>query len=127
VPAPIGVGRGQSTRLAVYRPASSAVGMYQITDGNVCRSKAHCIRDHVVVEDGPWKDWGFVLVQTTCTCGDSRHSIELTSAYLAGPSCARWSTITYQRNAAPEKGARRVIHLCERAPGTSLPSSFKAE
>ena len=41
----------------VYRPASSAVGMYQITDGNFAEARRFCIHDHVVVADGPWNDW----------------------------------------------------------------------
>ena len=41
----------------VYRPASSAVGMYQITNGTFAEAKRYCIHDHVVVEDGPWNDF----------------------------------------------------------------------
>ena len=41
----------------VYRPASSAVGMYQITDGNFAEARRYCIHHHVVVEDGPGNDW----------------------------------------------------------------------
>src|SRR5881296_3371730 len=32
----------------VYRPASSAVGMYQITDGTFSEAKRYCIREHAV-------------------------------------------------------------------------------
>src|SRR5947199_5142588 len=38
----------------LYRPASSAVGMYQITDGTFREAKRYCIRDHAVVETGAW-------------------------------------------------------------------------
>src|SRR5256885_6353494 len=41
----------------VYRPASSAVGMYQITDGTFREAKRYCIREHAVVSDGPWHEW----------------------------------------------------------------------
>src|SRR5258707_5264963 len=41
----------------VYRPASSAVGMYQITDGTFAEARRYCIHDHPVAEDGPWNDW----------------------------------------------------------------------
>ena len=47
----------------LYRPASSAVGMYQITDGTFAEAKRYCIHDHAVVEDGPWHDLALVLVQ----------------------------------------------------------------
>ena len=40
----------------LYRPASSAVGMFQITDGTFAEARRYCIHDHVVVEDGPWHD-----------------------------------------------------------------------
>ena len=36
-----------------YRPASSAVGMFQMTDGTFAEARRYCIHDHVVVEDGP--------------------------------------------------------------------------
>ena len=38
----------------VYRPASSAVGMYQTTDGTFGEAKRYCIHDHVVAEQGAW-------------------------------------------------------------------------
>ena len=40
----------------VYAPASSAVGMFQITDGTFAEARRYCIHDHVVVEQGPWSD-----------------------------------------------------------------------
>ena len=40
----------------VYRPASSAVGMFQITDGTFAEARHYCIHNHIVVEDGPWDD-----------------------------------------------------------------------
>ena len=42
--------------LELYRPASSAVGMFQITDGTFAEARRYCIHDHAVVEDGPWHD-----------------------------------------------------------------------
>lgn len=66
----------------VYRPASSAVGMYQITDGNFAEARRLCIRHHVVVDDGPWNDWQscwFNSFYARVLPGDA---VELTSAYL---------------------------------------------
>src|SRR5262247_1364301 len=37
----------------LYRPASSAAGMYQITDATFREAKRYCIRNHAVVEEGP--------------------------------------------------------------------------
>lgn len=66
----------------VYRPASSAVGMYQITDGNFTEARRLCIRHHVVVDDGPWNDWQscwFNSLYARVLPGDA---VELASAYL---------------------------------------------
>src|SRR5512146_1812343 len=41
----------------VYRPASSAVGMYQLTDGTFAEAKHYCVHHHHVVEEGSWDDW----------------------------------------------------------------------
>src|SRR6185295_19861146 len=40
----------------LYEPASSAVGMFQITAGTFAEARRYCIHDHVVAEDGPWYD-----------------------------------------------------------------------
>jgi hypothetical protein len=66
----------------LYRPASTAVGMYQITDGTFAEARHLCIHDHVVVEDGPWNNWQscwFVGLYSRVVPSDA---VELTSAYL---------------------------------------------
>src|SRR6201991_2262745 len=37
---------------AIYQPASSAVGLFQMTEGAFTEAARYCIRDHVVVESG---------------------------------------------------------------------------
>jgi hypothetical protein len=66
----------------VYRPASSAVGMYQITDGNFAEARRFCIRDHVVVADGPWNDWHSCWFNSLYARVIPSNAVELTSAYL---------------------------------------------
>jgi hypothetical protein len=66
----------------MYRPASSAVGMYQITDGTFVESRRYCVHDHMVVGDGPWNNWQscwFNSLYARVLPGDA---VELTSAYL---------------------------------------------
>lgn len=66
----------------IYRPASSAVGMYQITDGTFAQARHYCVRDHVLVREGPWSDWGscwFNRLYLRVLPGDA---VELTAAYL---------------------------------------------
>jgi hypothetical protein len=66
----------------IYRPASSAVGMYQITDGTFAEARRYCVHRHLVVEQGPWYDvkscWFNVLYTRTVPS----HAVELTAAYL---------------------------------------------
>jgi hypothetical protein len=66
----------------VYRPASSAVGMYQITDGNFVEARRYCIRDHVVVADGPWNDWHSCWFNGLYARVIPSDAVEMTSAYL---------------------------------------------
>jgi hypothetical protein len=66
----------------VYRPASSAVGMYQITDGNFTEARRLCIRHHIVVDDGPWNDWQSCWFNSLYARVLPGNAVELTSAYL---------------------------------------------
>lgn len=72
----------QDAPFDVYRPASSAVGLYQITDGNFAQARRYCIHRHRVVEDGPWNDprscwfnWLYFRVVPS-------HAAEMTAAWL---------------------------------------------
>src|ERR1700728_4186945 len=60
---------------AIYQPASSAVGLFQTTDGAFAEAARFCIRDHAVVDDG----WGFTsfYIRTIPS-----HAVELASIYL---------------------------------------------
>jgi hypothetical protein len=103
---------------SMYRPASSAVGMYQLTDGTFGEAKRYCIREHVVVEDGPWKDFHSCWFNDLYMRVIPSHSIELTSAYLD-----RAVTRTLERHgfeASTPKQRRAlaaVIHLCGAGAG----------
>ena len=97
----------------IYRPASSAVGMYQITDGTFAEARRYCIRNHTVAEDGPWHAWRTCWLTALYTRVVPSHAVELTSAYLHrhaerlvhrhGLSSA---TVRQRRDLAA------VIHLC---------------
>jgi hypothetical protein len=97
----------------VYRPASSAVGMFQITDGTFAEARRYCIHNHVVVEDGPWTDlrscW-FNGLYTRVVPGDA---VEMTAALL-DRTVAR--TLESHRIRAASLEQRQnlaaVIHLC---------------
>jgi hypothetical protein len=66
----------------IYRPASSAVGMYQMTDSTFRAMKRFCIHDHAVVQDGPWHDFESCWFNALYTRVIPTHAVELTSAYL---------------------------------------------
>ena len=66
----------------IYRPASSAVGMFQIIDGTFEEASRYCIHDHHVVEEGPWYAWRSCWLNELYFRVVPSHAIELTSAYL---------------------------------------------
>jgi hypothetical protein len=66
----------------VYRPASSAVGMFQITDGTFAEARRYCIHDHIVVEDGPWHDLRSCWFNALYTRVVPGHAVEMTAALL---------------------------------------------
>src|SRR5262245_10560402 len=65
-----------------YRPASSAVGMFQITDAAYRDARRYCIHDHEVVADGPWYDLDSCWFNGLYTRVVPSHAIEMTSAHL---------------------------------------------
>jgi hypothetical protein len=98
--------------LELYRPASSAVGMYQITDGTFREAKRYCIHDHVVVEDGPWHDLRSCWFNRLYTRVLPSHAIEMTAALLdravVAATAHRRTAATLQR----KQDLAAVIHLC---------------
>jgi len=105
--------RPASNPFEVYRPASSAVGMYQITDATFDEARRYCIHDHAVVEAGPWSDpsscWFNVLYSRIVPS----HAIEMTSALLD----RQVTTVLRRHRGAAATPERRqdlaaLIHLC---------------
>jgi len=97
----------------VYRPASSAVGMYQITDGTFEEAKRYCIHDHVVVEEGPWYAWRSCWFNGLYFRVVPSHAIELTAAFLdrAVSMTLAWNRIQRATPAQKQRLAA-LIHLC---------------
>ena len=97
----------------LFRPASSAVGMFQITEGTFAEARHYCIHNHVVVEDGSWHDprscW-FNALYTRVVPSDA---VEMTAALL-DRRVAR--TLESHRIADASLQQRQnlaaVIHLC---------------
>jgi hypothetical protein len=91
---------------AIYQPASSAVGMYQMTDAAFAEARRYCIRGHTVVEDGCWFNWLYMRVVPS-------HAVELTAVYLDRNVTA---ILADRRNvtatAQQKQDLAAIIHLC---------------
>ncbi|MBK8176970.1 MAG: hypothetical protein IPK66_17440 [Rhodospirillales bacterium] len=99
---------------AIYQPASSAVGMYQLTDAAFADAQHYCIRQHTVVEESCRFSGFYSRIFPS-------HAIELTAvlldrnvtAILAGKRDGRASPQQVQDLAA-------VIHLCGSGPARAF-------
>ena len=104
--------------LEIYRPASSALGMYQITDGTFAEARRYCLRNQQVISEGPWHDLGSCWFNSFYLRTLPSHASELTAAHLhrsvittlAAHGTPRASLAQKQRLAA-------VIHLCGKQRG----------
>ncbi len=104
--------------LAIYEPASSAVGMYQITNATFREARRYCIHDHVVVEDGPWHDVHSCWFNGFYTRVVPSHAVELTSALL-DRDVARTLAQRHIDAAtlAQKQDLAAIIHLCGAGAG----------
>jgi hypothetical protein len=101
----------------LYRPASSAVGMFQITDGTFAEARRYCIQGHQVIEDGPWYDPSSCWFNVLYTRVVPSHAVEMTAALL-DRAVARTAG---RRGAAASLQQRQdlaaIIHLCGAGAG----------
>jgi hypothetical protein len=103
---------------AVYRPASSAVGMYQFTDGTFAQARRFCIHDHKVMQEGPWHQTQSCWFNAFYTRVIPSHAVELTSAYLdhrVATSLSRRRIV--HATLAQKQEFAAVIHLCGATAG----------
>lgn len=107
-----------SDPFGLYRPASSAVGMFQIIDGTFDEASRYCIHDHRVVREGPWYDWKSCWLNELYFRTIPSHAIELTSAHLH-------TSVEQALRRHPVRGASlrqkqelaALIHLCGAGAG----------
>jgi hypothetical protein len=101
-------------QLTVYQPASSAVGLYQMTDGAYAEAARSCIRGNAVVEAG----CGFTSLYIRAI---PSHAIELASVYLdrnVTAVLARAGDVTASPRQKRDLAA--FIHLCGAGPATAF-------
>jgi hypothetical protein len=97
--------------LELYRPASSAVGMYQITDATFQEARRYCIREHVVAQEACWFNSLYTRVVPS-------HAVEMTAALLdrgVTTTLARHRLVAATLQQKQDLAA--VIHLCGAGAG----------
>jgi hypothetical protein len=98
----------------IYQPASSSVGMYQMTDAAFAEARHYCIHHHTVVEDGCW------LNGVDSRLVPSR-AIEVTAVFLDRNVTG---ILAHRPNATASLQQKQelaaIIHLC----GTGLAKAF---
>jgi hypothetical protein len=108
----------------VYRPASSAVGMFQIVDGTFAEARRYCIHDHTVVETGSWYDPRSCWFNALYIRVVPDHAVEMTAALLDRTVA---STLTRKGIASAslqqQQDLAAVIHLCGREAGSAYARS----
>jgi hypothetical protein len=104
--------------MEIYRPASSAVGMYQITDATFEDAKRYCIHDHVVVEAGRWSDLRSCWFNGAYTRVVPGHAVEMTAALLDRRVASILQARGIDRATLRQKqDLAAVIHLCGAGAG----------
>ena len=99
---------------AIYQPASSAVGLTQMTDGAYAEAARFCIRDHAVTDTG----CGSTLLYVRAI---PSHAIELASVYLdrnVTDVLARAGDVKPSPQQKQDLAA--FIHLCGAGPATAF-------
>jgi hypothetical protein len=97
---------------AIYQPASSAVGLFQMTDGAYAEAAKFCIRGNAVTDSG-------------CGFGPyiraiPSHSIELASIYLDRNVAAVLARADTTATAQQKQDTAAFVHLCGGGPATAF-------
>src|SRR5262249_10234418 len=99
---------------AVYQPASSGAGMYQMTDAALAEAQGYCILHHTVVEDGCSSSGFYSRVVPS-------HATQLTAVFLDGKMrgiLENRRAVTVSRQRREELAA--IIHLCGAGPAKAF-------
>ncbi|MFL4998816.1 MAG: transglycosylase SLT domain-containing protein [Xanthobacteraceae bacterium] len=99
---------------AVYAPASSAVGLYQMTDAAFSEARRSCIRRHAVVADAcGFNSLYFRVVPS--------HAVELTAVYLDRNVAAVLARQPGTAASAQQKqDLAALVHLCGAGPALAF-------
>ncbi len=97
----------------LYRPASSAVGMLQMTDGTFAEARRYCIHGHALAHEGAWDDWHACWFNSLYMRVLPTDAVELTAAYLDLKVTAILAGLR-RAKVSPAQRAHlaAVVHLC---------------
>ena len=105
----------------IYRPASSAVGMYQMTDGTFAEARRYCIHHHTVVGEAAWDDWASCWFNGLYTRVVPSHAVELAAVFLDRNVAAILARRPYQAVSSQHKqDLAAIIHLCGAGPAEAF-------
>ena len=96
----------------IYRPASTALGMFQLTDGTFAEARKYCIRDHQVLTEGAWYDPHSCWLNRFYSRNIPSHAVEMTAAYLHTNVAAIFGARLGNATAEQKDRLAAVIHLC---------------
>jgi hypothetical protein len=96
----------------IYRPASTALGMFQLTDGTFAEARKYCIRDHQVLTEGAWYDPHSCWLNRFYSRNIPSHAVEMTAAYLHTNVAAILGARLGNATAEQKDRLAAVIHLC---------------
>jgi transglycosylase-like protein with SLT domain len=100
--------------LAVYQPASSAVGLYQMTDGAYAEAARSCIRRNAVTDDGCGLTSLYIRTIPS-------HAVELTAVYLDRQVAAVLARAPDAKpNPQQTQDLAAFIHLCGAGPALAF-------
>ena len=94
---------------AIYQPASTSVGMYQMTDAAFAEARRYCVRHHTVVEDGCLRNALYTRVAPS-------HAIELTAVFLDRHVAEILAHRPGEATPQQKQELAAIIHLCGAGP-----------
>jgi len=95
---------------SIYQPASSSVGMYQMTDAAFAEARRYCIRNHAVVDKDSWDACWFNGLYTRVL---PSHAVELTAVFLDRNIAAILAGRPNETaGLAQKQDLAALIHLC---------------
>lgn len=99
---------------AIYEPASSAVGMYQMTDAAFAEAQRYCIRAHEVVAEGCGPDALYTRLLP-------RHAVELAAVFLDRNVASILDDRRGARaNPRQVEALAAIVHLCGAGPARAF-------